>query len=209
MKSVARCLVPVCLAVCVAATADAHIDGREPAAVVGDWHLGDEWGYRYESPSGSGTFVWVVDRVQSVSGREHYVVRSGQREIYYQRQDFRFTQVRPAERPGQDFERMWTVEDQETVTVLTGSFSTFRIVCANDTWARTVWYSPAVILLQADVISSSAARPSSPSGRASVSGSSKWLSPCPTTIVCSRPIARSASANSRDCRWNSGESRSP
>jgi hypothetical protein len=183
MRSVVRgCLVLVCLAACLATTADANSDSREPAGIRADWHLGDEWGYRYESPSGSGTFVWVVARLHSESGLEHYVVKSGAREIYYRRQDLRFTretvageivrevtppivsfavvplaighsvtiryhEVRPAERPGQDFERAWTVEGQEMVTVPAGSFSTFRIVCKNvkdDTWVRTVWYSPAV-----------------------------------------------------------------
>jgi len=51
---------------------------------------------------------------------------------------------------------------------------------------------------QASCISSSAARPSTPSGRVSVSGISKWFSPEATTSCRSRPAPRSASANSRD-----------
>jgi hypothetical protein len=31
------------------------------------WHRGDEWAYRYEQPSGTGTFVWSVDRQESVA----------------------------------------------------------------------------------------------------------------------------------------------
>ena len=43
-------------------------------------------------------------------------------------------------------------------------------------------------------------------GWRAVSGSSKWLWPSPTTSRRSRPMRSSAAANSRDCRWNSGES---
>ena len=58
-------------------------------------------------------------------------------------------------------------------------------------------------------MSSSAARPSRPVALASVSGISKWFRPDPTRSPRSRPVRSSAAANSRDWRWNSGESRSP
>src|SRR5436309_11665643 len=30
------------------------------------WTPGDEWAFRYESPSGNGTFVWSVDREEAI-----------------------------------------------------------------------------------------------------------------------------------------------
>jgi hypothetical protein len=27
------------------------------------WKVGNEWAYRYDTPAGTGTFVWSVDRV--------------------------------------------------------------------------------------------------------------------------------------------------
>lgn len=47
------------------------------------WTRGDEWAYRYEQPSGTGTFVWSVDRMENVNGVDHYVIKSGTREIFY------------------------------------------------------------------------------------------------------------------------------
>ncbi len=55
------------------------------------WTLGDEWTYRWESPRGKGTYVWSVDREEIVDGIEHYVIRSGQREIYYRKSDLAST----------------------------------------------------------------------------------------------------------------------
>lgn len=51
------------------------------------WERGDEWAYRWEDRSGSGTFVWVVDRTVTVGGVEYYVVRAAAREIYYRAED--------------------------------------------------------------------------------------------------------------------------
>jgi hypothetical protein len=56
-----------------------------------EWNVGDEWAYRYESPSGSGTFVWAVDRIESLEEQPHYVIRTGTREIFYRVADFGFT----------------------------------------------------------------------------------------------------------------------
>lgn len=56
------------------------------------WNIGDEWAYRYQRPSGTGTFVWNVARVEAIDGDPHYVVRSGtSREIFYREADFAFT----------------------------------------------------------------------------------------------------------------------
>jgi hypothetical protein len=47
---------------------------------------------RYERPSGTGTFVWVVARTEPIDGDPHYVVRSGTtREIFYREANFAFT----------------------------------------------------------------------------------------------------------------------
>lgn len=64
----------------------------EPSTTQADpcAHLkpGDEWTYWWESPRGSGTFVWSVDREQIIDGTVYYVVRSGAtREAYYQKAD--------------------------------------------------------------------------------------------------------------------------
>jgi hypothetical protein len=56
-----------------------------PAAPV--WHVGDEWAFRWESPEGQGEYTWTVNRVERVDGIEHYVVRSGPREIYFRAAD--------------------------------------------------------------------------------------------------------------------------
>ncbi len=55
------------------------------------WKVGDEWAYRYESPGGAGTFVWVVDRIEPFDGQGHYVIKTGTREIFYRVADFAFT----------------------------------------------------------------------------------------------------------------------
>jgi hypothetical protein len=51
------------------------------------WAVGDEWSYRWESPRGKGTFVWIVDRFDTIEGTDAVVVRSGSREIFYRRED--------------------------------------------------------------------------------------------------------------------------
>lgn len=55
---------------------------------VPTWKPGDEWTFWWESPRGSGTFVWSVDREQIIDGTVYYVVRSGTtRESFYQKDD--------------------------------------------------------------------------------------------------------------------------
>jgi hypothetical protein len=56
------------------------------------WKIGNEWAYRSESPNGTGTFVWSVDRIESLEGRPHYVVKTGSREIFYRVADLAFSQ---------------------------------------------------------------------------------------------------------------------
>jgi len=52
------------------------------------WRPGDEWAYRYDSPTGNGTYVWSVDREEAVDGVPHYVIKTGTREIFYRKSDF-------------------------------------------------------------------------------------------------------------------------
>jgi hypothetical protein len=56
-----------------------------PAAPT--WRVGDQWAFRWESADGQGEYVWTVDRVERLAGVEHYVVRSGPREIYFRAAD--------------------------------------------------------------------------------------------------------------------------
>jgi len=51
------------------------------------WRVGDEWAFRSESPSGVGTFVWEVDRIEPIGGAQHYVIKTGSRRIYYRVDD--------------------------------------------------------------------------------------------------------------------------
>jgi hypothetical protein len=51
------------------------------------WQVGDEWQYAYKSPSNSGTYVWSVNRVESLDGVPHYVIKTGTREIFYRVSD--------------------------------------------------------------------------------------------------------------------------
>jgi hypothetical protein len=52
---------------------------------------GSEWAYRWESPQGKGTFVWVLDREEMRDGDVFYVVKSGTtREIYWRKRDLAY-----------------------------------------------------------------------------------------------------------------------
>ena len=55
------------------------------------WQVGDEWRYSYKSPSDSGTFVWSVNRIESLDEIPHYVIKSGTREILYRVSDLAFS----------------------------------------------------------------------------------------------------------------------
>ena len=66
----------------------------QPAAAMSTspvWRPGDEWAYRYESPSGNGTFVWSMDREEAIDGVPHYVIKTGTREIFYRKSDLAST----------------------------------------------------------------------------------------------------------------------
>src|SRR5262249_14008773 len=54
------------------------------------WKVGDEWSFRWESPRGSGTYVSVVTREESMDGFGCYVVRTGRRESYHRKTDLAF-----------------------------------------------------------------------------------------------------------------------
>lgn len=51
------------------------------------WNVGDWWEYAYKSPSDSGSYVWSVDRLEVLDGTQHYVIKSGTREIFYRASD--------------------------------------------------------------------------------------------------------------------------
>lgn len=69
--------------------------GRAPIAgpiAKPAWKVGNEWAYRYEQPSGTGTFVWRLDRTETLNNEPHYVITAGAREIFYRVSDLGFTQ---------------------------------------------------------------------------------------------------------------------
>jgi hypothetical protein len=51
------------------------------------WKRGYEWTYLWESPRGSGSFVWAVSRVETVDGLDCYVIKTGSRELVWRAQD--------------------------------------------------------------------------------------------------------------------------
>jgi hypothetical protein len=61
--------------------------------IVPAWKPGDQWTFWSDSPRGSTTFVWSVDREEIVDGTEYYVITSGPtrqdpaREFFYQKAD--------------------------------------------------------------------------------------------------------------------------
>jgi hypothetical protein len=83
------------------------VAGTEIAAIaipLGDdpwqpptWTRGDEWAFRWETPSGKGTMVWSVDRIETVDGVDHYVVRNGAtRATYWRAADFAYVMEKVA-----------------------------------------------------------------------------------------------------------------
>jgi hypothetical protein len=63
--------------------AEIQITGNLPV-----WKVGDEWQFAYKSPSDSGTYVWSVNRIETLDGDQHYVIKTGTREIFYRTTDF-------------------------------------------------------------------------------------------------------------------------
>jgi hypothetical protein len=61
--------------------------------IVPAWASGDRWTFWSESPRGSSTYVWSVNREQVVDGTAYYVISSGPtrhdpaREFFYQKSD--------------------------------------------------------------------------------------------------------------------------
>jgi len=145
------------------------------------WKVGDEWQFAYKSPTDSGTYVWSVNRVESLDGVGHYVIRTSTREILYRVSDLapslervdgvvvlRDTpprmayswplevgktweqsnrQERPVDRTTLDRNSVWTVEAEETITVLAGTFQTARISWRNKNTGALLyemWYAPEV-----------------------------------------------------------------
>lgn len=51
------------------------------------WKKGFEWEYRREHPTGKGTYVRAVERIETADGTDFYVVKSGTRRIYYRTRD--------------------------------------------------------------------------------------------------------------------------
>lgn len=51
------------------------------------WHVGDHWSFRWESSQGQGEYTWTVARVETLDGAPHYVVKTGDREIYFRVRD--------------------------------------------------------------------------------------------------------------------------
>jgi hypothetical protein len=145
------------------------------------WQVGDEWQYAYKSPSDSGTFVWFVERIGSIDGIPHYVIKTGTREIFYRVSDLasslervdgvvvrretpsrlvytwpltvgksweQSTQdERPVDRQTTSRNNLWTVEAEEPVTVLAGTFRALRITWRNKNTGALLyemWYAPDV-----------------------------------------------------------------
>jgi hypothetical protein len=58
------------------------------------WQVGDEWQYAHKSPSGSSTYVESVNRIESVDGVPHYVIKMGNQEAFYRVSDLAFSLMR-------------------------------------------------------------------------------------------------------------------
>jgi len=67
--------------------AKASVGPSGERALKPTWTVGDQWSYRWESPEGKGTFVWVVDRFDKIDGIDSVVIRSGSRESFYRLHD--------------------------------------------------------------------------------------------------------------------------
>lgn len=59
-----------------------------PTSVLGPvWERGYEWKFRWSSSRGSGTFVWSIVGEETVGGVIYYIMRTGNREIYYSKDE--------------------------------------------------------------------------------------------------------------------------
>jgi hypothetical protein len=78
-------------AVPVAVTEAVQVSAARGPVMVPHWKVGDEWAFRFDGPSGLGTFVWEVDRIETLGGVPHYVIKTGSRRIYYRVDDLGLT----------------------------------------------------------------------------------------------------------------------
>jgi hypothetical protein len=56
-------------------------------ALLPVWKVGDEWAYRYEGAAASGTYVWSIVRAEVMDGFDCYVIKTGEREIFFRKHD--------------------------------------------------------------------------------------------------------------------------
>jgi hypothetical protein len=70
-----------------AASAPLPTSASADAPLLPSWALKDEWSYRSQSPRSKSTFVWVVDRFETVEGIDSAVIKTGDRETFYRRGD--------------------------------------------------------------------------------------------------------------------------
>jgi hypothetical protein len=87
-----------------AKTSATRLSSPAGSAQVGSWRPGMEWAYRWKSPEGEGVYVWVVDREAEVDGTDCYVVRTGDREIFFRKSDLALVR----ETVGGHLESLWT-----------------------------------------------------------------------------------------------------
>ena len=145
------------------------------------WQVGDEWQYAWKSPSGSWTYVWSVDRIETLDGVPHYVIKEGTREIVQRVSDLAaslerangvvvtryipsrlsypwpltvgkswdesYQQDSPADHTTRSFNRVYSVEAEEIVTVPAGAFRSLKVTWRNrnsKTVIYEMWYAPEV-----------------------------------------------------------------
>jgi hypothetical protein len=70
-----------------ARTSAKRLSSASGAAPVPSWRPGMEWAYRWKGPGGEGVYVWMVDRTAELDGTECYVVKTGDRELFFRKTD--------------------------------------------------------------------------------------------------------------------------
>ena len=73
------------------------------------WRVGDEWAYRQDAPEGASTFIWSVDRTETIDGIAHYVVRSGTRETFYRISDLAVSRSTVSKEAVEHYRPAWQV----------------------------------------------------------------------------------------------------
>jgi hypothetical protein len=73
------------------------------------WKVGDEWAYRQEAPDRAVTFVWSVDDIEKLDGVDHYVVKSGTRNIYLRTSDGAVTLEKVSGKPVNRYTPAWVL----------------------------------------------------------------------------------------------------